>query len=276
MPCELRSVSGWTRRSSPTLAGASRLSACGQVSSSPRRNGPSARPRAREAEVERELERLRASADRVRSEAIAGAERELADARGELRGLRQELRAVRRSRREQDQDRLLGAATDRVRRAERALGDLSGPLGSTRELAAGDPVEAPDIGVRGTIAAIRGDEAEVVGAAGQRLRIPLARLRPSRERAPEERAPSVQVRATARSDVSDQLDVRGLPAHEAREQVRRVVDEAALAGLTELRVVHGRGTGALRKAVRDELTSHPLVDRYAADADDGATVATLG
>jgi DNA mismatch repair protein MutS2 len=149
------------------------------------------------------------------------------------------------------------------------------PLEATAPLAEGDPVEAPDVGVRGTIAAIRGDQAEVVGAAGQRVRIPLARLRPSRERAPEDRTPAVQVRAAARSDVSDQVDVRGRPAHEARLEARRLVDEAALAGLREVRVVHGRGTGVLRKAVREELARHPLVERTEPDAEDGATVATL-
>jgi DNA mismatch repair protein MutS2 len=146
----------------------------------------------------------------------------------------------------------------------------------TGPLAPGDPVEAPDIGVRGTIATIRGDEAEVVGASGQRLRIPLARLRPSRERAPAERAPAVQVRSAARGDVSDQLDVRGTAAQETREQVRRLVDDAALAGLPEVRIVHGRGTGVLRKAAREELGSHPLVDRYESDGEDGATIAYLG
>jgi DNA mismatch repair protein MutS2 len=143
-------------------------------------------------------------------------------------------------------------------------------------LAVGDNVEAPDVGVRGTIAALRGDEAEVVGAAGQRVRIPVARLRASRERAPEERVAAVQVRAAARGDVSDQVDVRGRPAHEAREEVRKLVDEAALAGLPEVRIVHGRGTGTLRKAVRAELAVHPLVERTASDADDGATLAYLG
>jgi DNA mismatch repair protein MutS2 len=54
------------------------------------------------------------------------------------------------------------------------------------------------------------------------------------------------------------------------------VDEAALAGLREVRVVHGRGTGVLRKAVRDELGRHPLVERLEPDADDGATLAHLG
>ncbi len=235
-----------------------------------------AEARARESELARERDAVRASADRARSDATAETERDLAAARAELKALREELRRARRQTRPSDQDRLLGSATERLAVAEQSLRDLSGPLPPAGDLAEGDPVEAPDVGVRGTIASIRGDAAEVIGAAGQRVRIPLARLRPSRERLPEDRTPPVQVRTSARSDASDQLDVRGLPGQEAREQVRRLVDDAALAGLSEVRIVHGRGTGALRAAVRDELARHPLVDRSAPDADDGATVATLG
>jgi DNA mismatch repair protein MutS2 len=232
---------------------------------------------AREAELERELGRVRASAGEARAQAVADVERELAEARAEIAALRGEVRAARRARRDSDQDRALGAATDRAARAELALARRRvEPLEATAPLAAGDPVEAPDVGVRGTIALIRGDEAEVVGAAGQRVRIPLSRLRPSRERAPEDRTPVVQVRAAARSDVTDQVDVRGRPAHEARLEARRLVDEAALAGLREVRVVHGRGTGVLRKAVREELARHPLVERTEPDAEDGATLAHLG
>jgi DNA mismatch repair protein MutS2 len=229
----------------------------------------------REAELERELERVRVSVDRARADAVEAANRELAEARAEIGALRDDLRTARRRRREPDQDRALGAATERAARAERVLSQHTlAPLRTTTPLAEGDPVES-DVGVRGTIASIRGDVAEVVGAAGQRVRIPLARLRPSRERPPEDRASAVQVRAAARGDVSDQLDVRGRPAHEAREEVRRLVDEAALAGLREVRVVHGRGTGVLRKAVRDELARHPLVGATRSDADDGATIAAL-
>ena len=92
-------------------------------------------------------------------------------------------------------------------------------------------MEAPALGVHGTIAAIEGDEAEVVGPAGHRLRVPLAQLRPSRQREPEAETP-VQVVAAARSDMTDELDVRGQRAQEAREAVRSFVDDAALAGLS--------------------------------------------
>ena len=85
----------------------------------------------------------------------------------------------------------------------------------------------------------------------------------------------MKVHALARGDVSDQLDVRGRRADDARQAVRTYIDEAALAGLAEVRVVHGRGTGAVRAAVREELDRHPLVDRRASEAQDGATVVYL-
>ena len=54
------------------------------------------------------------------------------------------------------------------------------------------------------------------------------------------------------------------------------MDTAALAGRDEVRVIHGRGTGAIRAAVRDELARHPLVGSHESDSADGATIVHLG
>ena len=70
--------------------------------------------------------------------------------------------------------------------------------------------------------------------------------------------------------------MRGRTAQEAREALRAFVDTAALAGRDEVRVIHGRGTGAIRTAVRDELARHPLVASHASDSADGATLVRLG
>ena len=231
--------------------------------------------RERERELEAEIEAVKASAAAERERAAADAQRDLAEARAELEALRAEIRQARRLRRnEPERDRRLGAATQRAARVERAIRELDQPLPFTGPLAAGDPVEAPELGVHGTILAIEGDDAEVVGASGQRIRIPLARLRPSRQREPEAEQP-IKVVAMASGDVSDELDVRGQRAQEAREAVRSFVDDAALAGLPSVRVIHGRGTGSVRAAVRDELDGHPLVDRRESDSADGATIAHL-
>ena len=231
--------------------------------------------RAREEELATEVAAVRASAAAERERASADALRELADARAELDALRDEIRMARRKRRDEpERDRRLGAASVRAARAERAIRALDEPLPLTGPLAEGDPVEAPTLGVHGTIAAIEGDEAEVVGPAGHRLRVPLARLRPSRQREPEAETPIKLVAAT-RSDMTDELDVRGQRAQEAREAVRSFVDDASLAGLASVRVIHGRGTGAVRAAVREELDGHPLVDSRESDSVDGATVVHL-
>jgi DNA mismatch repair protein MutS2 len=240
--------------------------------------------RGRKAELEAEIGAVRESAAAERERAATEARRDLAAARDELAALRDEIRVARRRDREagraapaaaRERDRRLGAASERAARVETAIRALDEPLPVTGPLAAGDPVEAPSLGVHGTIAAIEGDEAEVVGPAGHRLRIPLARLRPAARRAQEPERP-VTVVAAARGDVSDELDVRGQRAQEAREAVRAFVDDAALAGLPTVRVVHGRGTGAVRAAVRDELDAHPLVGSHESDSADGATVVQLG
>jgi DNA mismatch repair protein MutS2 len=249
------------------------------------------RAQERETALEGEIERVRASAAREREQAVAAAEGELAAARAELKALRDEIRAARRKERErrravpaaavgaeQERDRRLGAAAERSARAERALRPLRDPLPLVAPLAEGDPVEAPELGVRGTIAALEGDEAEVIGQGGLRVRIPVDRLRPDARTAamPERPEPAVRVVASARADVPDELDVRGLRAQDAREAVRSFVDDAALAGLSTVRVVHGRGTGAVRGAVRSELSAHRLVERHEPDSADGATLAHLG
>ncbi len=247
------------------------------------------RARERTTQLETEIEKVRASAASERELAVAEAARDLATARAELNALREEIRVARRRQREatrtepaaagsveRERDRRLGAASTRAAGAERALRALDQPVASQGPLAVGDPVEAPAVGVRGTIASIEGDEAEVVGTGGYRVRIALARLRPDAIPArPTDEQPVVRVLAAASGDVSDELDVRGRTGQEAREAVRSFVDAAVLAGLPTVRVVHGRGTGAVRKAVREELSSHPLVDGHESDSADGATVVDL-
>ncbi len=242
----------------------------------------------RVADLEAEIERVRASAHNERERAAARAEHELAETRGELDALRGEIRAARALERrrkrespvtasasERERDRRLGAAAERVTRAGRALRALDKPLPLTAPLEPGDPVVAQALGVRGTLVEVAKDEGVVLGRGGLRVRVPLDRLRPDRVPA-EPTEPAVTIRAPASADAPAEIDLRGRTGQEAREAVRVFVDTAALAGRDEVRVIHGRGTGAIRKAVRDELGRHPLVTSYEPDSADGATVVRLG
>ena len=244
---------------------------------------------ARVAELEAEIGRVRASAQAERERALAAAEQELAGTKAELDALRAEIRAARRLERERrrattpkalakerERDRRLGAASERAARVGRALQAADDPVEITAPLAPGDPVIAPALGVRGTIAEIAREDAVVLGPGGLRVRVPVARLRPD----PDGRAHAVDegvtVRAPTPVHAPSELDLRGRTAQDAREAVRTFVDAAALAGRDELRVIHGRGTGAIRTAVRDELARHPLVSSHEPDSADGATVVRLG
>jgi len=76
-----------------------------------------------------------------------------------------------------------------------------------------------------------------------------------------------------------EIDVRGRRAQEIEPEIERYINDSYMGGMEKLRVIHGHGTGALRKAVRDQLEAHPLVASIASAAKDqggdGVTVATL-
>ena len=79
--------------------------------------------------------------------------------------------------------------------------------------------------------------------------------------------------------ITPQITLLGQRADEAIQNVEKYIDDAYAAGLSRVRVVHGKGTGALRRAVQEYFESHPLVDGFAtADPEEGgagATVVTL-
>jgi DNA mismatch repair protein MutS2 len=80
-----------------------------------------------------------------------------------------------------------------------------------------------------------------------------------------------------REDVPRELHLLGLTSDEARAAVEKFLDDATLAGHREIRLVHGKGTGALRRAVEGCLRGHPLVGgfRLAEPAAGGAGVTVV-
>ena len=78
---------------------------------------------------------------------------------------------------------------------------------------------------------------------------------------------------------SAELNLIGKTTDEAVDLTDKFLDEAFLNGLSELRIIHGHGTGALRKAIAELLKDHPHVARFAAAPQDqggtGATVVSL-
>ncbi len=86
-------------------------------------------------------------------------------------------------------------------------------------------------------------------------------------------------RANANEAVRSELNVIGQTTDEAVHAVDKFLDEAFLNSQVQLRIVHGHGTGALRRAIAELLKGHPHVARFAAAPQDqgggGATIVEL-
>lgn len=125
----------------------------------------------------------------------------------------------------------------------------------------------------------RAGEAEVqIG--NFRLKLPIKRLE-LRQKAVRETQPvrlSIQAGATINSPGME-FDMRGERVEEGLPKLERYLDDAYMARLPWVRIIHGKGTGALREAVRNLLRDHPAVAQFrngeAGEGGDGVTVAKL-
>ncbi len=96
---------------------------------------------------------------------------------------------------------------------------------------------------------------------GMEVTTPLLRLKiPAAGETPVQIPPRVSYQR--KSDVSLELDLHGMRVEEMLTAVERYLNDAALADLPYVRLVHGIGTGALRRALQDCLKTHPLVKNY--------------
>ena len=107
---------------------------------------------------------------------------------------------------------------------------------------------------------------------------PVIRTRVSRAVTPERSSlgDSGGTATLAAASVSPQLTLLGQRADEASENLDRYLSDASAAGIDRARIVHGKGTGALRRVVHEQLAASPLVEGYEiADPEEGGSGATI-
>jgi MutS2 family protein len=252
----------------------------------------------REAEAERaqlsealaEFEAQRESEWRSAREEI---EAELRDARNQIRRLRDEFRSVSLSKQwmEEAEKRLADASAMVPQARPGARAQHAAPAGppppqAPRPLQPGDTVQVRSVGLTGEIIAIDEDEgAAEVQVGGFRMRADLREL--TRQKASDAKSNTRQQRVIEQArvsfpdvpDISIEIDMRGWRAAEVADRLDRYLNDAYLAGLPMVRIIHGKGTGALRQVVRDILKTHKLVESYgsgvAGEGGEGVTVARM-
>ena len=141
----------------------------------------------------------------------------------------------------------------------------------------GDSVLVTRLNAIGVVTALTASEAEVrVGRL--QVRAQLDELRPA-PAAPEPAADAPDPEPPQRLSPGLELHLRGERVEDGLEKLERHLDAAALAGLPWVRIVHGKGTGRLRSAVRSALRDNPQVTAVQSvpenEGGEGVTLAML-
>jgi len=238
------------------------------------------------AEVERLRRDLQERLANIEEERQKVLEQARDEAAAELEKLQAEIRALRL--RLQAAAAPLEAVAD-VEQAARALeAGLQEPEAATRSLVTtpghrpirpGDTVWVRPLNAKGVTLEVSGEEAEVqVGMARTRVHLDALELRAAAA-PPQWEGTGSGIRTSSVSSPGVRLDLRGCVVEEALQRLDRHLDAASRAGLPWVHIVHGKGTGALRRAVREFLSDHPLVSSYKAggpqEGGEGVTIAEV-
>ncbi|HCR71533.1 MAG TPA: hypothetical protein DIW23_08830, partial [Anaerolineae bacterium] len=152
-----------------------------------------------------------------------------------------------------------------------------------RSIALGERVTVSTLNAEGVVTAIGESDAEVqIGTI--RVRAKMSELirpqtvddRPQKEK--NRQSPSTVNRPSSTSPGME-VDLRGLMSEDALDKMEKYLEQAYLSGLPFVRIIHGKGTGKLRQAVREALRGHSYVKSFEegghTEGGEGVTVAKL-
>ncbi len=243
-------------------------------------------------QASRETIRMRDEAERLRKEmeekreqslrkAREDAKRILEQARRESESILSELKRLRKTAQAGD-----GSAAELRRRLEKEIDGLSEGLRTEtpvnteapETVKPGDRVEILTLGAEGVVLAAPDEKGEVQLQAGaMKFKAPLSQLR-LKQAKQEKTVVRAKTGALTRT-VPPECDVRGMNLEEALSVVSLYLDEAVLAGLNEVYIIHGKGTGVLRAGIQQDLRKHRHVKSFRrgvyGEGEDGVTVVTL-
>ncbi len=241
------------------------------------------------AEIKAERERMAAAEEEARQKqekelenARLQAENIITKARAQVYGVLDEIEAIRRKKDVTAEEKA------KLKADIRQMEDAADPIHAReqeeyhlpRPLKAGDNVLIFDIDKKAVVLET-GKDSVLVQAGIIKTRVPLNNLRLLKEE--RVTTPKRSVTRTIRSDVkrtaSTEVDVRGEVVLDALMDVDRAIDSAVMQGLHQITIIHGKGTGVLRKEIQAHLKKHPSVRSFRlgvfGEGDAGVTIAEL-
>jgi DNA mismatch repair protein MutS2 len=124
----------------------------------------------------------------------------------------------------------------------------------------GDRVEIISLNQRGEVDALIGKDKARVKVGNVFTTVDLRSLRKTEQDVGRSKSQDVKVSYDSERTVDREIHLRGMTAEEAREELDRFLDRAVVAGIKQVYVIHGKGSGVLRKKLTEYLRGHPEVE----------------
>jgi DNA mismatch repair protein MutS2 len=233
-----------------------------------------------------ELDRIEETREEALVQARVEAESELAEARAALREARRRsaARVPEPAPEIAEAEREITAAAGAIQAARKRRPAprrrLAAPSIPPEEVRAGDKVTVRGLPQQGEALGVPDERGELEVQLGTlRLRIRVDQIERIERSAPRVAAPVAATLPPRGPSPGLEIEVRGRRAEEAISEVEEYLDNAYRAGLPFVRIIHGKGTGALRRVVRETLSQNPLVSSFETAephaGGEGVTVARL-
>jgi len=148
----------------------------------------------------------------------------------------------------------------------------------------GDIVIVADIGRDATVIDVKADKKQAFVMSGSiKMWVSFENLRKKSKNSQSSELKKTRrvtgITSRANREVSGELDIRGMASDEAILELDRYIDNALVSGLESIRIIHGKGTGVLRKSVQAHLRTHKAVKSYRlgtfGEGENGVTIAEL-
>lgn len=126
----------------------------------------------------------------------------------------------------------------------------------------GDTVRVTNLGKNGKVVHVLDPEMILVQIGNIKMEIPVINLEKIEIDFPEESDNITRLRLEKTLTISDRMNIRGMRVEEALYVISKYIDDAYLANLSSIQIVHGKGTGALRSSIREYLSTHKNIDNF--------------
>ncbi len=239
-------------------------------------------------QIKKEYERIEKESEKLRREATQKAQKIIDDATAQTEKMLAEIITLRQERKEKEAQKELekirkelkeksGALSRKMQRKESVPGKIPA------KLLPGTRVYVVDTDTVGTVLNPPDKKGRVLVQTGiLKITVPVESLRQAEDNEGEKIAQSYSLSRSVAGKaqvISPELDIRGQFAEEGVKEVERFIDDAVVANLKTVTIVHGKGTGALRQAVHDFLKTNRYVDTFRlgkyGEGDMGVTVVHL-